>query len=91
MRPASIVGLILVAAVVGLGLVLNHGQLRARLPDRANIENNLPIPQDAAKREKRRRIRLARDLSSGMQADRIIRRSCATKGRRQRFVALTVG
>ena len=55
MRSASIVGLILVAAVIGLGLALNHRQLPARLPDLENVENDVPIPQDTARMGKRRR------------------------------------
>ena len=55
MRAASIVWLILVAAVVGLGLVLEHRQLPARLPDLENVENNVPIRQDTASIQKRRR------------------------------------
>jgi hypothetical protein len=54
MRSASIFALILVAAVA-VGLALNHRQLPARLPDLENIENDVPIQQDTARMEKRRR------------------------------------
>ena len=55
MQPASIRALILVAAVVGLGLALNHRRLPTWIPDLENVENDAPISQDTARIEKRRR------------------------------------